>query len=258
MSGFDDILDGVSRMLIVPSNPNDKIDLQAIDEKTKEDLRLRHKLFIQRTWECNTISFLLVSNMCRVINSHILHNGVEVLIHTEGSELNFYDLFRIIVTNKKNDNAEKVGNINVKFTPEKKVDVIVTDYANTDNTFIDFKIAYIFQDDEPMTNAFLHIDELTRRTAKEKYDVVLPHKWMSIAITHVFMENVYRYLITKLEKTKRNSLMINFNDLIEFHIMRNNESDGGYDIRLRPGYGAKLMVKSDESTEADNEEGDDY
>lgn len=256
MSGFDDILDGGSRMLVVPSNQNDKIDLQAIDQKTKEDLRLRHKIFIQRDWECNTTAFLFVSNMCRVINSHILNNGVEVLVHAEGSELNFYDLFKISVTNKKNENAEKTGNINVKFNPEKKVDDIANNYENTDNTFLDFKVAYVYPNDEAMTNAFLQIDELTRRKAKDKYDVVLTHKWMSVAITHLFIENVYRYMIEKLMKTGRNSLMINFNDVIEFHIMK--IKDGGFDIRLRPGYGAKLMVKSDESTEAENEEGDEY
>lgn len=256
MSGFDDILDGGSRMLVVPSNQNDKIDLQAIDQKTKEDLRLRHKIFIQRDWECNTTAFLFVSNMCRVINSHILNNGVEVLVHAEGSELNFYDLFKISVTNKKNENAEKTGNINVKFNPEKKVDDIANNYENTDNTFLDFKVAYVYPNDEAMTNAFLQIDELTRRKAKDKYDVVLTHKWMSVAITHLFIENIYRYMIEKLMKTGRNSLMINFNDVIEFHIMK--IKDGGFDIRLRPGYGAKLMVKSDESTEAENEEGDDY
>lgn len=256
MSGFDDILDGGSRMLVVPSNQNDKIDLQAIDQKTKEDLRLRHKIFIQKDWECNTTAFLFVSNMCRVINSHILNNGVEVLVHAEGSELNFYDLFKVSVTNKKNENAEKTGNINVKFTPEKKVDLIAADYENTDNTFFDFKAAYVYPEDEAMTNAFLQIDELTRRKAKEKYDVVLTHKWMSVAITHLFIENVYRYMIEKLVKTGRNSLMINFNDIIEFHIMKSK--GGEFDIRLRPGYGAKLMVKSDESTEAENEEGDDY
>ncbi len=256
MSGFDDILDGGSRMLVVPSNQNDKIDLQAIDQKTKEDLRLRHKIFIQKDWECNTTAFLFVSNMCRVINSHITNNGVEVLVHAEGSELNFYDLFKVSVTNKKNENAEKVGNINVKFIPEKKLDGIIADYENTDNTFFDFKAAYVYPDDEKMTNAFLRIDELTRRNAKDKYDIILTHKWMSVAITHLFIENVYRYMIEKLMKTGRNSLMINFNDIIEFHIMKSK--DGGFDIRLRPGYGAKLMVKSDESTEAENEEGDDY
>lgn len=256
MSGFDDILDGGSRMLVTPSNLNDKIDLQAIDQKTKEDLRLRHKMFIQRDWECNTTAYLFVSNMCRVINSHILNNGVEVLVHAEGSELNFYDLFKISVSNKKNENAEKTGNINVKFIPEKKVDGIIEDYENTDNTFFDYKAAYVFPEDESMTNAFLQIDELTRRKAKDKYDVILTHKWMSVAITYIFIENVYRYMITKLVKTGRKSLMINFNDIIEFHIMKNK--DGSFDIRLRPGYGAKLMVKSDESTEAENEEGDDY
>lgn len=257
MSGFDDIMDGGTRMLVVPSVPEDKLDLEAIDRKTKEDLRLRHKLFISRDWECNTTAYLLISNMCRVINSHVLHNGVDVLLHAEGSELNFYDLFTVSVTNKKNERAEKVGNINVMFTPGSKLDAITTDYMNTDNTFIDYKAAYLYKDNESMTNAFLQIDELTRKKIKEKYDVILTHKWMSIAITYVFIENVFRYLITKIEKTGRKSVMINFNDIIEFHVVRNNVSDGGYDIALRPGYGAKLLVKSDECTE-EVDEGDDY
>lgn len=253
MSGFDNILDGGSQILITPSDQRDRIDLQAIDQKTKEDLRLRHKLMIQRDWECNTIAYLFITNMCRVINSHILHNGVEVLIHAEGSELNFYDLFRISVTNKKNDNAEKTGNINVKFKVEKKVDEIIEHYEETDNTFLDAKIAYQFPDDEALTQAFLKIDDLTRRKAKEKYGIVLSYKWMAVAITYIFIENTYRYMIEKLMKTERNMLMVNFNDIIEFHIMREDLK-----IYLRPGYAAKLIVKSDESTESDNEDGDDY
>lgn len=255
MSGFDNILDGGNRMLIAPSNPNDRIDLEAIDQKSKEDLRLRHRIFLKNDWECNTIAFLFVSNMCRVINSHILHNGVEVLVHAEGSSLNFYNLFRVSVSNKKNDNAEKVGNINVIFDTEETVDEIVKNFEETDNTFKDYKAAYIYSEDEDLTNAFLKIDDLTRRKAKEKYDVVLTHKWMSVAITYVFIENIYRYMLEKLVKTKRNSVMVNFDDIIEFHVVAKKD---GFDIRLRPGYGAKLIVKSDESTEADNEEGDDY
>lgn len=255
MSGFDNVLDGGNRMLIFPSNPNDRIDLQAIDQKTKEDLRLRHKIFIQKDWECNTTAYLFISNMCRVINSHILENGVEVLVHAEGSELNFYDLFKVSVTNKKNESAEKTGNINVKFNTEKKADVIIADYENTDNTYIDSKVAYVFPDDINLTNAFLKIDELTRLKAKDKFDVIIPNKWMSVAITHIFIENVYRYMIEKIVKTDKNSIMINFNDIIEFHVMRKND---GFMVKLRPGYGAKLIVKSDESTEAENDEGDDY
>lgn len=255
MSGFDSILDGGNRMLITPSDQTERIDLQAIDQKTKEDLRLRHRIFMQKDWECNTIAYAYVSNMCRVINSHILNNGVDVLIHAEGSELNFYDLFKVSVTNKKNENAEKTGNINVKFNTEKRVDSIIESFEDTDNTFMETEAAYTIPDNEPLTNAFLKIDEMTRRLARDKYDTVLSYKWMSIAITYVFIENVYRYMLEKLVKTGRNSVMVNFNDMIEFHVMR---KDSGFDIRLRPGYNAKLIVKSDESTESDNEEGDDY
>lgn len=255
MSGFDSILDGGNRMLIVPSDPTYKADLQAVDQKTKEDLRLRHRIMMQKDWECNTIAYLFVSNMCRVINSHILNNGIEVLVHAEGSELNFYDLFKVSVSNKKNENAEKTGNINVKFSVEKKVQSIMDAYEETDNTYLEAAAAYTFPEDEALTNAFLKIDEMTRRKAKEKFDVILGHKWMAVAITYIFIENVYRYMLEKLVKSERNSLMVNFNDIIEFHVMRKGS---GFDIRLRPGYGAKLIVKSDESTESDNEEGDDY
>lgn len=256
MSGFDNVIDSGSRMLICPSNQNDRLDLQAIDQKTKEDLRERHKLFVQRDWECNTIAYLFVSNMCRIINSHVLQNGVQVLVHAAGSELNFYDLFKVSVTNKTNDDAEKTGNINVKFSVEARGENIIADYQNTDNTYVDPKIAYVFQDDLGLTNAFLKIDELTRMKAKEKYDVILSNEWMSVAITHIFIENVYRYMCEKIVQMDKKSVMINFNDIIEFHAMR--DSKKGFVSKLRPGYGAKLIVKSDESTEADNDDGDDY
>lgn len=255
MSGFDSVLSGGNQMLIAPSDQTERVDLQAIDQKTKEDLRLRHRVFFQKDWECNTIAYLFVSNMCRVINSHILNNGVEVLVHAEGSELNFYDLFKVSVTNKRNENAEKTGNINVKFKKEKKANAIIDSFEETDNTFVELQVAYMIPGDDALTNAFLKIDEMTRRIAKEKFDIILQHKWMAVATTNIFIENVYRYMMEKIVKTERNSLMVNFNDIIEFHVMRTGSE---FDIRLRPGYAAKLIVKSDESTESDNEDGDDY
>ena len=53
----------------------------------------------------------------------------------------------------------------------------------------------------------------------------------------------------RLHKCARKTLSINFNDLIEFHAIRKADC---VDIKLRPGMGAKLIIKSDESTEADD------
>jgi hypothetical protein len=60
-------------------------------------------------------------------------------------------------------------------------------------------------------------------------------------------------MVTKIVQTGKSSVMINFNDIIEFHAIRKGE---GIDVKLRPGMGAKLIIKSDESTEADDD-GDD-
>lgn len=252
MAGFDEILDSNSRLMITPINPEDRKDLQAIDRKTKEDIRLRHHFFIDQDWVCNTVSFIYVSNMIKVLYGHIVHNGVEVLAHT-GSSLNLYDLFEVSASHKKNEKAEKVGNINVSFVPGKDVINIISNYEETNNEYVNISEAYVYPDDEELTGAILKIDELTRRQAKDKYDIILSHKWYATGITYVFVENIYRYMIEKITKLERNSVMINFNDLIELHAIRKKE---GFDIKLRPGYGAKLFIKSDESTEADD--GDEY
>lgn len=250
-SGFDNILDESSRIFVSPSNPEDRNDLKAVDQLTKEYLRKRHNLFVQRDWECNTIAFVFVSNMIKAIHSHIVENGVHVLIKS-GNVLNFYDLFEVSASNKKNEKAEKTGNINVKFVPGKDVPVIVERYEDIDNDFVNIEAAYAWPDDPDTTKAYLKIDELTRKQVKEKYDIMLTKKFMSTAITYVFIENLYRYMVEKVKKTERRSVMINFNDIIEFHIQRNKGDV--FDIRLRPGYGAKLIIKSDITTEADEEE----
>ena len=60
-------------------------------------------------------------------------------------------------------------------------------------------------------------------------------------------------MITKIVQLDKSSVMINFNDLIEFHAIRKKENS--VEIRLRPGMGAKLIIKSDESTESDDDDG---
>ena len=75
----------------------------------------------------------------------------------------------------------------------------------------------------------------------------------AIAIAYVFIENLYRHMVTKIVQLDKSSVMINFNDLIEFHAIRKKENS--VEIRLRPGMGAKLIIKSDESTESDDDDG---
>ena len=110
-----------------------------------------------------------------------------------------------------------------------------------------------YPDDHDRTTAMLKIDKIARKVLSDKHSIILPKDYMAISIAIAFLENLYRELIQKLVLLKKTIVTVNFNDLIEFHATRKNDS---VDIKLRPGMGAKLIIKSDESTEADNDIGD--
>jgi archaellin len=258
MASFEDYASIDSRLFVIPNDMETRDDLLAIDRKTKEDVRLKHRLFVNTDWEANTITNVYVESLIRVLYSHIKNNGVHVLSDDADNSLTFYDLLEIAATNKKNENAEKTGNINIKFMPGKDVEGIISDDVPDDKKppveFIEARAMFSFPDDAATSNAMQKIDTIAQKELKEKYSIILPNTWHVTAIAYAFIENIYRYLATKLVKTDKSSVMLNFNDIIEFHAIRKGDA---IDIKLRPGMGAKLIIKSDESTEIDDDGGSD-
>lgn len=253
-SKFDEVMSsGDTRIFVIPPDKETRDDLLSIDRKTKEDVRIRHHIFVNTDWESNTITNVLVESLVQVLYSHIVHNGVTILSADADNTLNFYDLIELAATNKKNEAAEKTGNINVKFIPGKDVANIISDDTPEDQkeqNYVEARAAYSYPDDTALTNAMMKIDSIARRKLKDKYSIILPNQWHAIAVAYVFIENLYQFMTEKIVRTEKKSIMINFNDIIEFHANRKGD---GIDIRLRPGMGAKLIIKSDESTENDDD-----
>jgi hypothetical protein len=246
-----------SKLYVIPQDEETRRDLLNVDRNTKEDLRNKHRLHVNVDWESNTIANTTIEVLIRVLYANIKENGVSVLNVDDNGMLNFYDLIELAATNKINESAEKNGNINVKFYPGELVDgIIADDVAREDKQYeyISSEAAYSYPDDIDRTNAMLKIDKLARKTLADKYSIMLPKDYMAVATTCVLVENIYRELIQKIVLTNKPAVTINFNDLIEFHAIRKKE---GVDIKLRPGMGAKLIIKSDESTEADDDGYDD-
>lgn len=241
-----------TKNFIIPLDPETREDLLCVDRATKEGLRERHRMYLNHDWECNTIANTTVETLVKILYSHIVDNGVNVL-DLDDNSLIFYDLIEMAASVKRNDDAEKVGNINIKFFPGEKVEDIVSDDTPPDQkevAYVEAKAAYSYPEDSDRTKAMLKIDNISRRMLSDKFAVVLPNDYMAIATTCIFLENMYRVLVQKLVNSGKSMVSINFNDIVEFHAIR--KENNGVDIKLRPGMGAKLIIKSDESTEVED------
>ena len=245
-----------TRLYVIPADQETRDDLLSIDRRTKEMLRMRHHIYANSDWECNTVATVVLETFLKVLYSHIRQNGVTVLSDDADNTLNFYDLIEIAASNKKSESAEKSGNINVKFKPGKDVKDIISDNVPDDQKTVDYinaTDAYAYAEDSALTNAMLKIDHLARKTLKDKYSILFGKNFHAMAITYIFIENLYRHMVTKIVQLDKNSVMINFNNIIEFHAIK--KKGNSVEIHLRPGMGAKLIIKSDESTESDDDDG---
>lgn len=249
-------LDQIQLNKVYPIDPESQDDVLAIDRKTKEDLRLKHRIYMEADWDCNTTAHTVLSNIIKVLNAQICEQGVRILDPSFDNTFPFYDLIEIAASNKKNKAAEKMGNINVKFFPGGRVEQIISDdTANGDAQiqYISMDKCYVIENNEALTKAMLRIDALSRRELKDKYEILMPKEWQTIAVTYVLLDNLYHHIIMKLVSTEKKQVMINFNDLIEFHAQKKGNKA---QIFIRPGFESKLIIKSDDATEYD--EDDDY
>lgn len=237
---------------IIPmEDPETTSDIRSIDRKTKEDVRIEHRILISSDWECNTIATITVETLIGILYSHIVKNGVGVLDETDSDSLNFYDLITISSSYKENTSADKTGNLNIMFLVGKDVEKII--YDEDEPEYIEPKAKYSFADNIGLTQAFQKIDALARRRLKDNYNILMPKDFTAIGVCYIFMKNLYRFLLLKLSKSESNSIIINFNDILEFYAVKKKDNPEGADIYIRPGMGAKLIIKSDVSTEADIE-----
>lgn len=242
-----------SRFPTIPPTKEDYEDLLAVDRQTKDAVRLRHHLYVNADWDCNTITYVLVKSLIGLLKIHIMKNGVDILADNEDNSINFYDLIEVIATNKKNERAEKIGNINVSFIVGSAANAIIEEDTADPNQkeYVELKAYYEQLGNECVVAAMKKIDTIARRQLKDERSIIMTSEWSAIGVSVIFIENLFRHLIAKLVASDKNSVMINFNDIIEIHAMRSGD---GVMVKLRPGMGAKLIIKSDQSTEAEDDD----
>lgn len=83
----------------------------------------------------------------------------------------------------------------------------------------------------------------------DKYSINIPDKAASsLTIAFVFVRNIFAFLLEKMKLTGKSTASVNFNDNIEFHSIQKADQ---ILLTMRPGMNAKLLIKSDETTEAE-------
>ena len=242
-------LGGGDKVFAIPQYPETRQDLLMVDRQTKEDVRIRHRLYINSDWECNTITLTVLETLARVLHAHIKDNGVGILDKDYGNAIDFYGLLLVTASNRKNAKAEKNGNINIVFKKGIGVDAIVSDDTPKDvkdTEYVSMDAFCTDVNDEEFTQAMLKVDRMARKQLNDKNSILLPKNFMAITIARVFIDNLYRQLVQKAVLSDKSKVTINFNDIVEIHATK---KDDGVIISLTPGMAGKLIIKYDGVTE---------
>jgi len=246
------------RLYIIPQDEETRLSILNIDRKTKEDVRNIYKIFTEHDWQNNTTANVLIETLIKSL-------AYEITSDQQNGPLNFFDLFTVSITVKRNEDAEKEGNINISFKPGKEAQRIIETYDKdiAEDSGVKPRLELLLYPD-PTTGKFVKndyfdsqkeierlfkIEKATRLDLSDKYTINIPDKSAAtITIAYVFIKNIFKYLIEKLKLTNKPSASVNFNDNIEFHaLMKGDEIL----LTMRPGMNAKLLIKSDETTEAE-------
>lgn len=249
------------RKAIVPQDPDTNAFLYDVDCQTKRDVEERFGCIVNYDWHCNTIANCAVEAMIKAMNVDMVDIGAKY------AKFNFYDLFISKVTTKINEKAEKEGNINISFSPGQTAINLIESDISKDKIEITkmspadfFKIEVPDADDDfvaALNEKYLMIDRQARYVLSNNYAITISddNKFMAFAICYCFIYNIFqKLLITIASHPEQNLVSVNFNDNIEFHCARDDDDPQKVSFAMRPGLHAKLLIKSDESTEFDDDD----
>lgn len=237
------------KFFTIPQSAEDHDILLAVDRKTRYEVNSIYGCSIEYDWQCNTIANAMVETIIRQLSTYLKSDP------RGGIGINFYDLFSSQVTVKVNPHAEKEGNINIMFfTGPVAIDTEKLFATNNERRSMDID----FELNDSEESAFHEaLDKNARYTLTINNGLVFVKggKFIVTGICYVFLKNLLVELSMRLkaildanEDCGEVLLSVNFNDNIEIHATVDEDREGII-FSLRPGMNAKLLIKSDESTE---------
>lgn len=257
-NGFDDSDPFNQRKIAyIPQDPRTNAFLKAVDAQTKSDVFEQFDISITYDWYATTQTTVIIDSIISALSTTMKSEGARNVA------MNFYNLFFVEVNTKTNIRAEKEGNINIAFEAGPVAEDLITTEAKKGDTPVepvDPKQFFMIEDPDMSEDAlamankmYYEIDRLARYNLSTNYGITISDgKAMTpTAVAYCYIQNIFRGLLFELGADAEKTLAsVNFNDKIEFHAMR---KDGGILFAMRPGLQAKLLIKSDEHTEDDDD-----
>lgn len=254
--------DLIGRMFVIPQYEDNREFLLSVDRRTKEMVKNRFSLFVEYDWECNTIATVTLKTLISVLYLNVTGASSDILNIVDEDEdytkyINFCGLISIQPSHRRNDKAEKVGSINCKFTPGLRVKEIIEDNSRPGEATEKVKVnEYYLTGDEKLDAAWDKFDKLARTELADKYGILLKHHYSAIAVTECFLEALYREMILRLAiDTTSKSISTIVNDYFEISALAitNPDQSVGVKFTITPGKYSKLTIKSDVTTESEEE-----
>lgn len=250
----------LNRFYVIPQYEDNKQFLLSVDRRTKEVVRRKFSLFFEYDWECNTVATVTLKVLCTVLYMNIVGTTSDILNITEEDDehekfINFCGLLKIQPSHRRNEKAEKMGSINVKFTPGPRIPEIIGDDSSPAEEIEKVKCEeYYLTGDEDLDHAWEQFDKLVRTELADKYGIILSHHFSAIAVAECFLESLYREMITRLSvepETQQISTIVNDYFEISALAITNHDSSVGVKFTITPGKYSKLAIKSDATTESE-------
>lgn len=230
--------------LITPTDPAQKAITEKIEKAMRNELIGTLKIKLNPTYP-TTITCVYLEAAIRTLVRLMRENHGDAAIDLLG-------LFTISSNNRENEDADKDGNINIKFTPGKTcTSIMERDYAPVlnDKTVWEGTIINLIE------------KECSRiLKTKHKMNGADDANWTKIA--YLYLVYLFKTLKLMAHVGLENgvvSTMINFLEMFEIHA--NIEQVPNVDnpdlvheeinIKIRPGFQAKLLIKDDGITEMD-------
>ena len=239
----------------IPNDTEMHENLKAIDEKAVVEAESR-KIKGFYTWMMTTVATVYLENLVKLLSLK--------MSSTQESSIDFCDIISCTASTRKNEDAEKEGNINISFRPGDYI-LKISDGALNEDIIIDtlreeysYVTKYFNFDEKQMKLSELGddvkllatIDKTTQKEIHEKNGFILPESFLASKITFIYVKHIYIRLLNLLKNGSR-AASVNFQDLIEFHArwVRDEDDKEFIQFILRPGVNAKLFIKSDDVTE---------
>lgn len=243
MADHKEIMVEKNHYLIMPSDPLQRDFTDLVERATRStlmnDYRIRMNPAYTTTFACVYLESIVT----------VLSKVMKTL--KQDTEINFLDLFTVGVTNRDAEHGDKDGNLNVSFTPGPIVQSIMErDYAPKVNP-------------EGWKGTILQeVEKECAMTLSKKHKAVVDYMYNLTIIAYVYFEGVFRTLKLHARDAQQEGKMassINFLEMVEIHCnlesIQNPENPDltteKFTVKMRPGFEAKLLIKSDDLTEDD-------